>query len=369
MEFKRVPYAGSEKSHERQRHERDELRRDVTSIANSGGGCLVIGVAEGSNGEAEALVPVPNIRDHETRTRDVLSEKVQPPFGVGIAVRSVLSPSVAGAGALVIHVEGSAPRQPHGLARESGPVEFWVRVDKSKRPMTYDQIAQAFSLSGEELQSHHISAIVRARVQDLASEIQSAGRNWNQVGLLLADLRRYAGHPSLEVRRDVIRAAYESIDSPRAGLPLEVAQEAIGVVSEALPVHSLVSRQGIPPSMHELEVLEEAGGYLWPLVYDGIRYLKALPVVWAGAEVASDLLRFALLNNLPKLRAACEGILSRGMDAARELGDKDALRLLEYAVADAHDPDAPLPDDLRWIILHECRRSPPSNGSVSQRGA
>lgn len=350
LEFKRAPYAGSEKAPDRQRHERDELRRDVTSLANAGGGWLVVGIAEGSQGEAESLHPIPAIREHETRTRDVLSERVQPPFGIALHVRAVPSPTSDGSGALAIRVDGAAPHHPYGFARESGPVEFWLRCDKSKRPMTYEQIARAFSPTGEEIQALHISAIARSRVQDLAFAIRSSHRRWEQVRSLLTELKRFTEHASLDVRKDVVRAAYEAIDYPRAGLPIEVAQDATGVLRDALPLHSLVGRQGTPPDKEELEVLEEAAGYLWPLVYDGIRYLAHLPTVWAGAEVASDLLRFALLNDLSKLRDEAEGVLKRGIDVAKELRDNDALRLLTYAVADARDPDALPPKDLWWVI-------------------
>src|SRR5580698_10326374 len=46
LEFKRDPYAHPGKSEEAKKKDRRELPRDVTSMANAGGGVLIVGIED-----------------------------------------------------------------------------------------------------------------------------------------------------------------------------------------------------------------------------------------------------------------------------------------------------------------------------------
>jgi hypothetical protein len=357
IEYKRDPYADPRKPVERQREEKDELRRDVTSIANAGGGWIIIGVSEHTTGEPLDLVGFAALRDHENRTRDTLSKRISPPLSSDTSVQALFRSGSETEGAIVIRVGAAELHQPFAVLRENDVVEFWVRKDKSKRPMSYGEIVDAFAPTPDELQAHTIAANARSHIERIRQGIKAAHHDWPRVAESCRELRQYCEHRSLEVRRDVVRAVYEAIDSPRAGLPPEVAFVATDILRDALPVHSLVYPHPSAIEAFETEVLEEAVGYLWPLVYDGVKRLRNLSVAWAGAEVLSDLLRFALLNGLKELARKASEQLESGIRVAREIGDVEGERLLKYANDDAHDPDAPLPRGLEWV-MH--RRPAPS---------
>jgi hypothetical protein len=357
VEYKRDPYANPRQPPARQREEKDELRRDVTSMANAGGGWLIIGVPEHTTGEPLALVGFPSLRDHENRTRETLSRRISPPLSTGTSVGALFRPGSESEGAIVIRVEAADLHKPFAVLREDEVVEFWVRKDKSKRPMSYGEIASAFTPTADELQGHSIAANARFHIEHIRKAIVSSHREWRRVAELCRELRQYCEHPSLEVRRDVVRAVYEAIDYPRAGLPRELAFDAADILRDALPIHSLVHPHHRAIEKPETAILEEAVEYVWPLVFDGISRLRDLSVMWAGAEVLSDLLRFAVLNRLTELARRVDEQLGAGARVARELGDADAERLLKYAVGDARDRNEPLPTGLEWVVH---RHAPPT---------
>jgi len=56
LDFKRDAYADARKPPKKQEEDKDHLRRDATAFANSGGGVLLIGVAEDEQGRAGSIL-------------------------------------------------------------------------------------------------------------------------------------------------------------------------------------------------------------------------------------------------------------------------------------------------------------------------
>lgn len=168
LDFKGEAYKASDS-------DKRELRRDVTALANAGGGHLMLGV-ESDKGQGEVAVRVPGVPDPDTeevRTREVLSKCIAPPLDVtAFRVRQIRGPSPVGV--VVVTVGKAAPGRPYGVAEGDRPVEFWVRRDKSKRQMTYSEIMEKFSINPTaEVTVQTLGEIV-AKLNALLAKVASA---------------------------------------------------------------------------------------------------------------------------------------------------------------------------------------------------
>lgn len=126
LDFKVVPHTPTQK---------DELRKDVTALANAAGGVLVFGIAD-DEGVATKLVGVTEgLEKLDGRLRATLRTRIEPPLD-GIDVQAVASSSDATRGCLIVLVPAST-RRPHAVlpendrdalkfARRAGPNTEWL---------------------------------------------------------------------------------------------------------------------------------------------------------------------------------------------------------------------------------------------------
>lgn len=182
LEFKRAlaePNGGDDpwiKGQDRiSRPARDELAREVVAFANAYGGLLLLGVqeAQGSNGAAQALTPLPRCSDLAERLQRAIGDMVDPPMP-GFDARAILSPSDDGTGIIALRVSASSAA-PHGYGE---PPQTYVRRGTSATPMTM-----------RDMQSVFWDARTRREwVEQIRAEHRTKLRSWfeeYQQGLLL----------------------------------------------------------------------------------------------------------------------------------------------------------------------------------------
>ncbi|MBD8057840.1 ATP-binding protein [Cellulomonas sp. JH27-2] len=121
---------------------RVELAKDLAAMANSGGGLLVVGVAESGEG-AELTVAMSDIALTPQLEQQVLSvnaQRVQPMIE-GVEVHPLPNPETAGAGVLAVYIPPS-PDAPHFVGRpdgtyaaprRNGPHTVWLREREIER--------------------------------------------------------------------------------------------------------------------------------------------------------------------------------------------------------------------------------------------
>ena len=133
LEFKRSMYGRSDEAIR-------EMLRDITSLANSESGVLIIGLAEDDEGRGMAWVDVPDADTEATRIVDSclanVSERIP-----GLRSRAI---SVAGGRCIVIVVPRSY-RRPHMISFRGSGTDFWVRHDRQKSRMSIAEIRAALT--------------------------------------------------------------------------------------------------------------------------------------------------------------------------------------------------------------------------------
>jgi len=138
LEFKSEPYSGD---HEGTR----EFLKDVTSLANTNGGTLIIGVAE-TGGVASAVQPItePDADRHRQRLESLLQSAVEPRL---FGVRMAAVPHPDGGHLLVLRVPRSS-QPPHRVtARNSN--RFWLRSSAGAYEASMEELRALFGLAGD----------------------------------------------------------------------------------------------------------------------------------------------------------------------------------------------------------------------------
>jgi hypothetical protein len=130
LEYKEAPYSG-------RAQDRRELLRDVTALANSSGGYLIVGIREDQAGRAAHLTPVPEPYSIAQAMRQTCLDGVRERLG-GLEVR--VYETVFDQGIIVFHVPFSKTR-PH-MVTLTGRTDFYCRYDTDKRPMTIGEIRE-----------------------------------------------------------------------------------------------------------------------------------------------------------------------------------------------------------------------------------
>lgn len=106
LDFKRDHYGNGES-------ERRDAAKDVAALANSGGGVLLIGIAEDERGCASELTPVPISDDDLVRHRQLVASFIAP--FADFRTHTVTSPEDPALGVVVIEVSASV-LAPHSVA-------------------------------------------------------------------------------------------------------------------------------------------------------------------------------------------------------------------------------------------------------------
>ena len=140
LEYKRKPYGGSD-------DDKRELLKDVSALANSAGGHLIIGIAA-INGCAEKLDGVDKaIVDAEVlRMESIIRSSVEPRI-VGLQMQAVTSDS--GRTAIVIRVQRSW-NGPHRVTFK-GLNKFYVRGSASVNEASVEELRTMFTQAGSAL--------------------------------------------------------------------------------------------------------------------------------------------------------------------------------------------------------------------------
>jgi len=147
LEYKESPYSGRPQ-------DRREMLRDVTALANSSGGYLIVGIMEDSFGRAASLTPIPEPHTIAQAMRQTCLDGVRERLG-DLEIR--VYETTFDQGIIVFHVPFSE-RRPH-MVTLTGRTDFYCRYDTDKRPMTIGEIREAI------LANPHFRQLVELELQ------------------------------------------------------------------------------------------------------------------------------------------------------------------------------------------------------------
>ena len=140
LEYKREPYGGSD-------DDKRELLKDVSALANSSGGHLIIGIAE-RDGCADALVGIDQstVDAEIRRVESIVRTSVEPRI-VGLRMHAVIAAD--GRAAIVIRVQRSW-NGPHRVTFK-GLNKFYVRISRSVNEAGVEELRTMFTQSSSAL--------------------------------------------------------------------------------------------------------------------------------------------------------------------------------------------------------------------------
>ncbi|MBT4121001.1 MAG: ATP-binding protein [Candidatus Magasanikbacteria bacterium] len=132
LEYKQVVWGGKDEDVR-------EMLRDITSIANSYGGHIILGIKENNtDGSAEEIANIDKAEEEMDRIQSICLSSVQPRIG-GLHIKIL---SKEGVSIIIIKVPYSF-RAPH-LITYKGLNQFWIRHDKQKSKMAVEEIGGSF---------------------------------------------------------------------------------------------------------------------------------------------------------------------------------------------------------------------------------
>ncbi|QSQ25186.1 ATP-binding protein [Pyxidicoccus parkwayensis] len=369
LDFKRDAYSDPRKPQKNQDEDREELRRDAASFANNGGGVLLIGVDEDAQGRAGSIAGIPRPLEHESFVREVLSRFIEPPL-TSLQVQTIFAPQDSTRGVVVVQIGEAEPGLPHAVqGKGDGPLDFWIRTDKSKRRMMYLQVRASFRIGDTTITQQSVDALAISEIHKIGYALDDAREEDESRSLeLLEELRFYVSENryGYKVQAEVIEAAGQALHYPRAGISAQVAEEAVNIIKAALPsFHMQVpSRRKI--TEEDLRLLQLAEMYGHALAYDGAKYLKDLSIISIGSRLMSKLLRISHLNGFDGIKESLLDEFERIREIAAERNLGDAVKVLDYlrdsAFEKAEGPYVPEPKGLEWAIFgwRKLRVQPPS---------
>jgi hypothetical protein len=372
LDFKKEPYAHPKKSPEKKREDQLELRRDVVSFANASGGTIILGIAENDLGQAAQLVGVEDLRASESFITEILSRDITPAFENGELRVSILRrPEDPAFAVILIQVDQARPGHPRAVIN-NGLAEFWIREGKSKRPMTYAQIEQDFHGDEEAQEQRRIDAQAKLAVLRIQHRLERMASDWMKVRPLLEQLKEYADEfrYGLTVKEAVFYAACIPLDFARSRIPYDIAELAIDLIDDILPIYSLVGKAQIPLMDRELELLRRAASAAVDLIYDATRRLSDIIVINTGAKLLHHVLRFAHINGLQELKSELLAEFEERVSWAEKDEIKDGGRLLRFYRDDAltgpRDELVEYPDGLDWLIWQSPEELPEDYGCAER---
>lgn len=121
-----------------------ELAKDLSSIANAGGGYFIVGpVQDKSTEQCIGFKSINNAEPIFKKIKDVAAERIQERLAVEPVLRTT------GTGESLILARIPKPRQLCAVINRGRP-EYWRRVGRDKHPMTHPEIMAAASAESEE---------------------------------------------------------------------------------------------------------------------------------------------------------------------------------------------------------------------------
>jgi hypothetical protein len=140
LDYKQEPY-------EMVPEQNREFLKDISALANSAGGHLVIGLTE-SGGVPSGFLPITIDLDAEVRRLSQIAQSGLQPRLIGLQIRGIL---LAGGGyCLIIHVPKSWTG-PHRVISQ-GSNRFYARRSNATFEMDIDELRAAFTLSSSSLE-------------------------------------------------------------------------------------------------------------------------------------------------------------------------------------------------------------------------
>ena len=193
LDYKLRPYDDPKKPKDERN---DELRKDVTALANAVGGVIVCGISDSDGLPGKLLGFTGSLDEHEGRVGSVIRSHIWPPLD-GVDVVPVRDPG-SGAGCLLIVVPASA-RAPHAVQphADAEALKYARRVGRHTEWLSETQVADLYRarFTSALSQSDRSDKIL----DDLRANLR--GRGW----LLVALVPDQPGE--FTVSRDRLRAA------------------------------------------------------------------------------------------------------------------------------------------------------------------
>lgn len=207
--------------------------------------------------------------------------------------------------------------------------KFWLEKVRARRENALTNLAvdeEVHEASLESLACHEIR-----RIHSCLNETE-----WDKQILLLKELFPYTaftyGH---SVRAEILYILNVLSDLTRRGMPGKVASTIENLAFSTMPIITLVHPSQKPISDDEERLLRSGIEIGFSISYDGIKYLRKLNIVAAGARILFVTLRYAHLNDLQDLKAKVIEEFNRLIDLGVEKSFEDAVRWLKFERDDA----------------------------------
>jgi hypothetical protein len=110
------------------------------------------------------------------------------------------------------------------------------------------------------------------------------------------------------------------------------------------------------PSKEQIPLFESAIGVGFTIAHDGIKYLASLAVTTDGLHLIKDVLRYAHLNKMDKLKARCIENFQHLLQVAERAKNQDAVRWISFEQADALALDGEVLPAMPEEIMERIRR-------------
>ncbi|MBI2931110.1 MAG: ATP-binding protein [Planctomycetes bacterium] len=209
LDYKREPYRNND-------HE--EARRDATAFANHRGGFILVGVEEDrTTGAALIFSPIADAHQVANRLRDILSDLIEP----RLSDIEVFPVNIADGSVIVVQIPPS-DKNPHAVRIATGRYEWWVRQDRSKREMRFDEIIEG--IRRDTVRREHIRLLEAGRTAGcIVQPILDAGREpstWSIIAVNGQSITLQRQASSSEVTLPL--AAIAEITPAAAGRPIQV---------------------------------------------------------------------------------------------------------------------------------------------------
>lgn len=168
LDYKRDTYGNKDE-------DKKELLKDVSSLANTQGGDILIGVDE-DKGLPTGIpgVTVSDIDKEKLRLDEIIRRGLDPRIEFGI--HSVLTP--VGTTVIVIRVRDSL-LSPHRVTFQGKFGEFWARSSAGKYSMDTDELRRAFTLSAginDRIKAFRAERVAKIKDGDTPVRLEGSGR-------------------------------------------------------------------------------------------------------------------------------------------------------------------------------------------------
>ena len=186
--------------------------------------------------------------------------------------------------------------------------------------------------------SDTVDALGVLEVRQLGYAAEDAVPDWEAVATTIHNLARYARDFGHATKVEVLRVASALAGDARQGMPPRVAWMLHAAATEAMPL--VMFRRPVTwaiegPEHLRIALATEVGR---GLAYDGARYLKSIGVVKAGAAIMAHALAMTRSVSPAEIRAEVDEAFEERISAAKEHGESDFARWLEFERAEARVP-------------------------------